>query len=101
MMIIGTDYHPGFQQIAFLIEETGEYDEQRLNHEGGEAERFYRDLKRKGIRVRVGMEATGYSRWFERLLADLISSCGSAIPPRSRPSASRSGRPIVRMPDFC
>jgi hypothetical protein len=38
MMIIGTDYHPSFQQIAFLIEETGEYDEQRLNHEGGEAE---------------------------------------------------------------
>src|SRR5499425_2296312 len=71
MMIIGVDYHPSFQQIAFLIEETGEYDEQRLNHEGGEAERFYRDLKRKGIRVRVGMEATGYSRWFERLLAEL------------------------------
>ena len=71
MMIIGVDYHPSFQQIAFLIEETGEYDEQRLNHEGGEAERFYRDLKGKGIRVRVGMEATGYSRWFERLLAEL------------------------------
>ena len=71
MMIVGVDYHPSFQQIAFLIEETGEYDEQRLNHEGGEAERFYRDLKRKGIRVRVGMEATGYSRWFERLLAEL------------------------------
>ena len=71
MMIIGVDYHPSFQQIAFLIEETGEYDEQRLNHEGEEAERFYRDLKRKGIRVRVGMEATGYSRWFERLLAEL------------------------------
>ena len=71
MMIIGVDYHPSFQQVAVLIEETGEYDEQRLNHEGGEAERFYRDLKRKGIRVRVGMEATGYSRWFERLLAEL------------------------------
>jgi transposase len=71
MMIIGVDYHPSVQQIAFLIEETGEYDEQRLNHEDGGAERFYRDLKRKGIHVRVGMEATGYSRWFERLLAEL------------------------------
>src|SRR6516164_9735472 len=71
MMIIGVDYHPSFQQVAFLIEETGEYDEQRLNHEGGEAERFYRDLKQRGIRVRVGMEATGYSRWVERLLAEL------------------------------
>jgi hypothetical protein len=25
----------------------------------------------------VGMEATGHSRWFERLLAELVSSCGS------------------------
>ena len=71
MMIIGVDYHPSFQQIAFLIEETGEGDERQLNHSDGEAERFYRDLQQRGIRVRVGMEATGYSRWFERLLAEL------------------------------
>ena len=34
MMIVGVDYHPSFQQIAFLIEETGECDEQRyaLHH---------------------------------------------------------------------
>jgi len=24
MMIIGVDYHPSFQQIAFFVEETGE-----------------------------------------------------------------------------
>ncbi len=71
MMIIGVDYHPSFQTIAFLIEETGECGEQELNHSDGEAERFYRDLQKRGIRVRVGMEATGYSRWFERLLAEL------------------------------
>src|SRR5262249_40942779 len=29
------------------------------------------DLHQRGIRVRVGMEATGFSRWFERLLAEL------------------------------
>jgi len=71
MMIIGVDYHPGFQQIAFLVEETGECGERRLNHSDGEAENFYRDLKVRGISVRVGMETTGYSRWFERLLAEL------------------------------
>jgi transposase len=71
MMIIGVDYHPSFQQIAFLVEETGEYGEQQLNHSDREAERFYRDLKQRGISVRVGMEATGYARWFERLLAEL------------------------------
>jgi transposase len=71
MMIIGVDYHPSFQEIAFFVEETGEYGEQRLNHDGREAEQFYRDLKQRGIHVRVGMEATGYARWFERLLAEL------------------------------
>ena len=70
-MMIGVDYHPSFQQIAFLVEETGEYSERRLNHSDGEAEKFYRDLKLRGVCVRVGMEATGYSRWFERLLAEL------------------------------
>jgi hypothetical protein len=71
MLIIGADYHPSFQQIAFFSEETGECGEQRLSHDDGEAERFYRDLKQRQISVRVGMEATGYSRWFERLLAEL------------------------------
>jgi transposase len=36
-----------------------------------EAEQFYRHLKQKGTSVGVGMEATGHSRWFERLLAEL------------------------------
>jgi len=71
MMIIGVDYHPSFQAMAFLVEETGECGEQELNHSDGQAEKFYRDLKQRGISVRVGMEATGYSRWFERLLAEL------------------------------
>jgi hypothetical protein len=40
MLIMGIDYHPSFQQIAFLDQETGGYDERRLNHSDGEAERF-------------------------------------------------------------
>jgi hypothetical protein len=71
MYLIGVDYHPSFQTIAFFVEETGECGEQELDHRDGQAEKFYRDLKQRGIRVRVGMEATGYSRWFERLLAEL------------------------------
>ena len=31
MMIIGVDYHPSFQTIAFFVEETGECGEQELN----------------------------------------------------------------------
>ena len=51
MMIIGVDYHPSFQTIAFLMEETGECGEQELNHSDGQAEKFYRDLKQRGISV--------------------------------------------------
>jgi hypothetical protein len=60
------------QAIAFLTEETGECGEQELNHSDGQAEKFYRDLMQRGICMRVDMGATGYSRWFERLLAELL-----------------------------
>jgi transposase len=53
------------------VEEPGEYGEQRVNHDGGEAERFHRELQQRGIRVRAGMEATGYAHWFERLVTEL------------------------------
>jgi transposase len=71
MISIGVDFHPSFQQIAFMDQETGECGDRRLNHSDGEAERFYKELKERGVSVRVGLEATGYSRWFERLLAEL------------------------------
>ena len=71
MLIIGCDYHPSFQQIAWVDSGTGECGEKQLMHSSGEAEKFYRDLKLQGVPVRVGMEATGHARWFERLLAEL------------------------------
>jgi len=70
MLIIGCDYHPGFQQIAFMDSESGEWNERRLGHRE-EAEQFYRDLKVRGVKVCVGMEASGHARWFERLLGEL------------------------------
>jgi hypothetical protein len=71
MLIVGCDYHPSIQQIAFVDTETGDYGERRLKHSGGKAEKFYRDLKLRGVNVRVGLEATGHTRWFERLLSEL------------------------------
>ena len=70
MIIIGCDYHPGFQQIAYVNTETGEVVERRLSHPE-EAEQFYRDLQRRGLAIRVGMEASGHGWWFECLLAEL------------------------------
>src|SRR5882762_3423928 len=70
MIIIGCDYHPGFQQIACVDIETGDCGEQRLQHRE-EAEKFYRDLAGQGKSIRLGMEASGQARWFERLLGEL------------------------------
>ena len=68
MLIIGCDFHPGFQQIAIFDNRTGEIQEKRLQHRA-DAEQFYRGLA--GREVRVGMEACGHYPWFERLLAEL------------------------------
>ena len=56
MLIIGCDFHTRYQQIAMANDEAGELlVEQRLDHESGEAESFYRGLQGP---VRVG----GFSR---------------------------------------
>ena len=68
MKIVGCDLHTRYQQIAMLDEETGELVEGRLEHESGEARAFYASLEGP---VRVGIEATGHTRWFERMLGEL------------------------------
>jgi transposase len=68
MKIVGCDLHTRYQQIAMLDQETGEWVERRLEHENGEARGFYASLEGA---VRVGIEATGHTRWFERMLAEL------------------------------
>ena len=52
MLIIGCDFHPGFQQVAIFDNLTGEIQEKRLQHRA-EAEGFYRLLA--GQEVLVGM----------------------------------------------
>jgi transposase len=66
-MIMGCDWHPRYQIVAWVEEETGEIMTRRLEHENGEARRFYESLPRGAI---VGMEATLPSHWFERLLGE-------------------------------
>ena len=60
--------HTRYQQVAMLDTDTGELVERRLEHENGEARAFYAGLTGA---VRVGIEATGYTHWFEGLLAEL------------------------------
>ncbi len=69
MKIIGCDFHPSYQQIAVLDPVTGEMVEKALSHERKEEVRaFYAGLEGS---VRVGIEASGQSQWFERMLAEL------------------------------
>ena len=68
MFIIGCDLHTRYQQIAMLDTTTGEVVTRRLEHANGEARVFYTGLLGP---VRVGIEATGCTQWFERLLTEL------------------------------
>ena len=58
MIIIGCDYHPGFQQIAFVDTDTGEWNEGKLGHRE-EAEQFYRQLKVRGKKCGLGWKPVG------------------------------------------
>jgi transposase len=93
MWIIGCDYHPRFQQIAFLDSDSGECGARRLEHIG-EAEQFYRSLV--GQKVRVGMEASGHARWFERLLTELNFELWIGHPAAVRAAAPRKQKTDAR-----
>jgi|SRR5579859_163894 len=68
MIIIGCDFHTRTEQIAMLDTETGELVEKKLEHENGEAKKFYEGLKEPAL---VGIESTGYTHWFAEMLAEL------------------------------
>ena len=67
MSIIGCDLHTRYQVIAMLETEGGEIVTRRLEHENGEAEAFYASLPKPSL---IGIEATGYTQWFERMVAE-------------------------------
>ena len=101
MLIIGCDFHPRFQQIAFLDRESGEYGERRLGHPE-EARRFYESVA--GRQVRVGLEATGGFRWFQRMLAELNcemllgdASAIRAAAPRKQKTDKRDARHLLKL----
>ena len=101
MMIIGCDFHPSFQQIAYLDQETGEYGERRLSHRE-EAVAFYRSLA--GREVLIGVEATGNDRWFRDLMSELgyellvgDASAIHASAPREQRTDKRDARHILRL----
>ena len=93
MVIIGCDLHSRYQVIAMLGTETGEITTRRLEHEGGEAERFYRGLEKPAL---IGMEATGYTQWFERLVGELGHELWVGDPAEIRARAVRRQKTDTR-----
>src|SRR5882724_1504588 len=68
MVLIGSDFHPSWQQVSWLNRETGEARDRKLVHEPGAVEKFYRQSP---AGTRIGMEATGNCQWFLELLVRL------------------------------
>jgi hypothetical protein len=68
MVLIGFDFHPSWQQVSWINRATGETGDQKLLHEPGAVEKFYRQFP---AGARIGMEATGNCQWFLELMAKL------------------------------
>ena len=68
MVLIGCEFHPSWQQVSWLNQETGETGDVKLAHEAGAADNFYRQFPTGS---RIGLEATGNCQWFLELLAKL------------------------------
>src|SRR5260370_21024783 len=68
MVLIGCDFHPSWQQVSWMDRETGEAGDQKLVHEPGAVEKFYRQFP---AGTRIGMEATGNCPWFGELVNGL------------------------------
>ena len=68
MIIVGCDFHPSWQQVAWMDTETGETGEGKLEHSSGESRVFYAGLSAPAL---IGVEATGNCQWFLDLMMEL------------------------------
>ena len=75
---IGVDFHARQQTICYLKTETGELVTCELKHLDKQKVRaFYAQFHGQVI---VGLEASGYSPWFERLLEERVVSLSRSLP---------------------
>ncbi len=98
MLILGCDLHTRYQVIAMLDATTGEVVTRRLGHEKGEARAFYAS---RAEGARVGIEATGCTQWFERLLAELGHQLWGGTRRRSGRGRCGGRRPTRGTPSTC
>ncbi|MFQ5930668.1 MAG: IS110 family transposase [Acidobacteriota bacterium] len=67
--IIAVDFHCKYQKVAWLDPPSGEIRQADIRHESSEAVReFYSQFSSGSV---VGMEVSGYSFWFERMVQEM------------------------------
>ena len=64
----GVDFHARTQTVAYCDGSDGQLHIKQLEHHTDELQQFYSQFKGNVI---VGLEATGYSLWFETLIEEL------------------------------
>lgn len=65
---IGVDIHARQQTVSYVDTEDGILEQQELHHERDDIRGFYSQFKGEVI---IGIEACGYTNWFEELMEDL------------------------------
>ncbi len=93
MLIMGCDLHTRYQVVARVDTETGEMVTRRLEHQSGEARAFYASLPSRGL---IGIEATGCTVWFERMLSELGHELWVGDPAEIRARAVRRQKTDTR-----
>ena len=83
MIIIGCDYHPGFQQIAYVNTDTGELQRSTPGTQG--TSRAVLPRTQPARRDRAGGHGSQWACALVRASAERVAvlSCGSAMPPPS------------------
>lgn len=67
-LYIGVDIHARQQTVSFLDTADGTTGQVVLEHEGDDVKRFYGQFHGEVI---IGIEACGYTNWFEELIEQL------------------------------
>ena len=80
------DFHARQQTISYCDTETGELQRHELHHQRDNVREFYEQFTGEVI---VGLEASGYSAWFEEMLEELQHTVWLGDPAEIRRRASR------------
>jgi len=82
----GVDFHARQQTISYCDSADGEIHQGELQHQGNQVGKFYAQFQGEVI---VGLEASGYSAWFEELLEGMHHTVWLGNPAEIRRKAPR------------